>query len=64
MLIHKPGSERVRTYNFPQGRLTDHRINLSLYQLQDIMEGNLSSVIDALRREHHAELLAELGHHD
>lgn len=57
-------SERIRTYNFPQGRLTDHRINLTLYQLQDIMEGHLSLVIDALRREHHAELLAELGHHD
>lgn len=57
-------SERIRTYNFPQGRLTDHRINLTLYQLQDVMEGHLSLVIDALRREHHAELLAELGHHD
>ena len=57
-------SERIRTYNFPQGRLTDHRINLTIYQLQDVMEGHLSLVIDALRREHHAELLAELGHHD
>ncbi len=57
-------SERIRTYNFPQGRLTDHRINLTLYSLNDIMEGHLSGVIDALRREHHAELLAELGHHD
>lgn len=57
-------SERIRTYNFPQGRLTDHRINLTLYQLQEIMEGHLSPIIDALRREHHAELLAELGHHD
>ena len=57
-------SERIRTYNFPQGRLTDHRINLTLYQLGEIMEGNLSSVIDALKREYHAELLAELGQHD
>lgn len=57
-------SERIRTYNFPQGRLTDHRINLTIYSLNDVMEGHLSTVIDALRREHHAELLAELGHHD
>jgi peptide chain release factor 1 len=57
-------SERIRTYNFPQGRLTDHRINLTLYQLNDVIEGDLASVIDALKREHHAELLAELGRHD
>lgn len=54
-------SERIRTYNFPQGRLTDHRINLTLYQLNEIMAGDLTSVIDALKREYHAELLAELG---
>lgn len=53
-------SERIRTYNFPQGRLTDHRINLTLYQLLDIMEGDLAPVIDALKREYQAELLAEL----
>lgn len=57
-------SERIRTYNFPQGRLTDHRINLTIYQLGDVMEGNLSLVIDPLKREYHAELLAELGRHD
>lgn len=57
-------SERIRTYNFPQGRLTDHRINLTIYQLTEIMEGNLSVVIDSLKREHHAELLAEMGRHD
>ncbi|MFI4962373.1 MAG: peptide chain release factor 1 [Legionellales bacterium] len=57
-------SERIRTYNYPQGRLTDHRINLTLYQLNDVMEGNLSLIIDALKREYHAELLAELGRHD
>lgn len=57
-------SERIRTYNFPQGRLTDHRINLTLYQLTDIMEGDLAPVIDALKREYQAELLAELHAHD
>lgn len=57
-------SERIRTYNFPQGRLTDHRINLTLYQLNDVVAGDLSPVIDALKREYHAELLAELGRHD
>lgn len=57
-------SERIRTYNYPQGRLTDHRINLTLYQLTEIVAGDLTPVIDALKREHHAELLAELGQHD
>ena len=57
-------SERIRTYNFPQGRLTDHRINLTLYHLTEIVEGDLSPVIDALKREYHAELLAELGQND
>ena len=57
-------SERIRTYNFPQGRLTDHRINLTIYQLNDVIEGNLSLVIDSLKREYHAELLAELGRHE
>ena len=51
-------SERIRTYNFPQGRLTDHRINVTLYKLGDIMEGQLSPVIDALIQEHRAEQLA------
>jgi peptide chain release factor 1 len=54
-------SERIRTYNFPQGRLTDHRINLTLYQLDDIMEGNLKLVIQPLMREHQMDLLASLG---
>ncbi len=54
-------SERIRTYNFPQGRLTDHRINLTLYQLPDIMEGALSPVIDALVHEYQADLLAAMG---
>lgn len=53
-------SERIRTYNFPQGRLTDHRINLTLYKLEEIMEGKMFEVVEALRQEHHAELLATL----
>jgi peptide chain release factor 1 len=55
-------SERIRTYNFPQGRLTDHRINLTLYQLPEIMEGAIEPIIEALQREHYANLLAEHGH--
>lgn len=53
-------SERIRTYNFPQGRVTDHRIGLTLYQLEDIMEGKLKPVIDPLVRELQAEQLARL----
>ena len=53
-------SDRIRTYNFPQGRLTDHRINLTLYKLLAIMEGDLSDVIDALRAAREAEQMAEL----
>ena len=53
-------SDRIRTYNFPQGRLTDHRINLTLYKLQAIMEGDLREVLDALRAAREAEQLAEL----
>ena len=51
-------SERIRTYNFPQGRLTDHRINLTLYKLEEILEGALSQVIEPLAREHRADQLA------
>lgn len=54
-------SERIRTYNFPQGRITDHRINLTLYQLDDVMQGGLDVVILPLIRELQAQLLAELG---
>lgn len=54
-------SERIRTYNFPQGRLTDHRINLTLYKLDDIMAGGLGEIIDPLTAEHQADLLAEFG---
>jgi peptide chain release factor 1 len=51
-------SERIRTYNFPQGRVTDHRINLTLYKLDDVMKGNLDELIRALNQEHQAEELA------
>ena len=54
-------SERIRTYNFPQGRLTDHRINLTLYQLSDIMEGHLMPIIQSLIREYQADKLAAIG---
>ncbi|WP_121315818.1 peptide chain release factor 1 [Paraburkholderia sp. RAU2J] len=57
-------SERIRTYNFPQGRLTDHRINLTLYRLDAIMDGDLDELIAALVSEHQAELLASLGDAD
>ena len=51
-------SERIRTYNFPQGRVTDHRINLTLYQLANVMEGRLDELLDALQQEYQAEELA------
>jgi len=54
-------SERIRTYNYPQGRLTDHRINLTLYKLDEIMQGGLEHVIQPLINEHQAELLTQLG---
>jgi len=54
-------SERIRTYNYPQGRMTDHRINLTLYKLEEIVTGDLSQVIDPLIAEHQADLLAEIG---
>ena len=54
-------SERIRTYNFPQGRVTDHRIGLTLYRLGDIMDGKLDELIGALQREYQAEQLAEEG---
>ena len=56
-------SDRIRTYNFPQGRLTDHRINLTLYKLLAVMEGDLGDVIEALQHAREAELLAELETH-
>jgi len=54
-------SERIRTYNFPQGRITDHRINLTLYKLAEVMEGQLDVVIQPLVHEYQADLLAELA---
>lgn len=54
-------SERIRTYNFPQGRMTDHRINLTLYKLEYIMDGDLTELTGALIAEHQAELLASMG---
>ncbi len=54
-------SERIRTYNFPQGRVTDHRINLTLYRLDEIMEGGLAAVVDPLIHEHQADQLKALG---
>ena len=54
-------SERIRTYNFPQNRLTDHRINLTLYKLDEIMAGALEQVIDPLIQEHQADQLAALA---
>ncbi len=54
-------SERIRTYNFPQGRVTDHRVNLTLYKLQEILEGDLDPIIDPLVSEHQADQLAALG---
>lgn len=53
-------SERIRTYNFPQGRVTDHRINLTLYRLEDIMQGDLDPLLEPLLQAHQAEQLAEL----
>jgi peptide chain release factor 1 len=57
-------SERIRTYNFPQGRMTDHRINLTLYKLDEIMQGNLAQVVDPLLHEYQAEQLASLSDDD
>ena len=54
-------SERIRTYNFPQGRVTDHRINLTLYKLDEVIAGDLDALIQPLRREHQADQLAAMG---
>ena len=53
-------SEKIRTYNYPQGRVTDHRINLTLYRLSEIMDGDLNQVVDPLVKEHQADLLARI----
>jgi peptide chain release factor 1 len=54
-------SERIRTYNFPQGRVTDHRINLTLYKLNEVLEGSLLEIIEPLVNEFQAEQLAQLS---
>ncbi len=54
-------SERIRTYNFPQGRVTDHRIGLTLYKLEQVMEGGMDELLDGLIQEHQAEALAEIA---
>lgn len=54
-------SDRIRTYNFPQGRITDHRIGLTLYKLDDILAGNLQELTEPLKREHQMDLLANMG---
>ena len=54
-------SQRIRTYNFPQGRITDHRINLTIYQLASIVEGELDLIIGPLAQEFQADQLKELG---
>ena len=54
-------SERIRTYNFPQGRMTDHRINLTLYRLDTILQGDLDEIIDALTADAQARMLAEMN---
>ena len=57
-------SERIRTYNFPQGRVTDHRINLTLYKLSYLMDGDMDELTGALAAEHQAEQLAALAEQD
>ena len=54
-------SERIRTYNFPQGRVTDHRINLTIYRLDEVIEGDLKQLLDHIMQEHQADLLASLS---
>ena len=54
-------SERIRTYNYPQGRVTDHRINLTLYKLADVLEGALGQVVEPLISEYQADQLAALS---
>ena len=54
-------SDRIRTYNFPQGRVTDHRINLTLYKLDEVLAGDLDAVIQPLRQEHQADQLAAMS---
>ncbi len=57
-------SDRIRTYNYPQGRVSDHRINLTLYRLTEVMEGDLASLVDPVLQEHQADQLAALSEHN
>ena len=54
-------SDRIRTYNYPQGRVSDHRINLTLYRLTEIMNGDLDSLVVPVIEEHQADMLAQLA---
>jgi peptide chain release factor 1 len=54
-------SERIRTYNYPQGRVTDHRINLTLYKLADVMAGDVDALVEPLIHEHQTDMLASMG---
>ena len=54
-------SERIRTYNFPQGRMTDHRIGLTLYQLDDVMQGRIDEILDGLQAHYQMEALKAQG---
>ncbi|HRQ64738.1 MAG TPA: peptide chain release factor-like protein, partial [Xanthomonadaceae bacterium] len=54
-------SQRIRTYNFPQGRITDHRINLTLYRLEEVLEGDLDALIEPLQAEDRADRLAAMA---
>jgi peptide chain release factor 1 len=54
-------SERIRTYNFPQGRVTDHRINLTLYKIDDVMNGDLNELVEALAADDQANKLAQVA---
>ena len=53
-------SERIRTYNFPQGRMTDHRINLTLYKIEQILDGELEMIINPLQEEHQLDLMSRI----
>jgi len=57
-------SQRIRTYNYPQGRITDHRINLTLYKLQDVLQGDLDQLIEPLKNEHQADMLTAMANED
>ena len=57
-------SERIRTYNYPQGRVSDHRINLTVYRLNEVMEGDLNALIEPILQEYQADQLAALAEND